>query len=488
MRTRVSGRWVVGSDGTRHTLIENGCVVFSGNHIDFVGHDFPEPVDRDIDGGDALIAPGFVDLDALFDLDTTVLGFDNQPGWKKGRIWAADYVDRGPTEAYTSEQEAFQHRYAMAQLLLAGITTALPIRSLLYREWAESYEEHAQVAGDAAALGLRVYLGPSYRTGYGTVDEHGTLGLHWDVKRGMRGLDEAIRFVRDFDGAHDDLIRGFLQPDRIEYCTEELLIGTRDAGVELSCPVRLHCCQGNVELQTVHERWGRSSLTVLHELHFLNERILLPHGVFLGGLYPTPEQVEREIRWLAESGASLVHCPLVMARHGDAMRSFSSMRRAGVRMGMGTDTWPPDFWLNLHIGILTARIVDGSMEANCADYFTAATIGGADALGRPDLGRLAPGALADIVIWDLGAPHLGQLPDPIQRLVLSGSRRDVRTVIVDGRVVVENGVIPGIDLAAWETRARAQFRTGMEHAVARSVGHPPVAELYQPAFPLAARP
>jgi cytosine/adenosine deaminase-related metal-dependent hydrolase len=180
----------------------------------------------------------------------------------------------------------------------------------------------------------------------------------------------------------------------------------------------------------------------------------------------------------------IVHCPLVMARHADILRSFTTMQRAGVCMGMGTDTWPPDFWLNLHVGIMTARIADSSMEANCADYFTAATIGGADALGRPDLGRLAPGALADLVVWDLAAPHLGQLPDPIQRLVLSGSRRDARMVVVDGRIVVENGAIPGIDLGEWEVEARRQYRTVMESAVARSVGHPAVEELYQSTFPV----
>ncbi len=485
MRTRISGHWIAGSDGTRHSLIEHGCVVFSDNRIEFVGRDFPGEVDREIDAGDALIAPGFVDLDALFDLDTTVLGFDNQPGWKKGRIWSQDYVSAGPTDAFLPDVEAFQHRYAMAQLFLGGVTTALPIRSLLYREWAESYEENVRAANDAAALGLRIYLGPSYRTGYGTVDAQGTIGIHWDPERGVHGLNEAIRFVRDFDGAHHGLIRGFLQPDRIEYCTEELLLRTRDAGAELGCPVRLHCCQGSLELQTVYDRWGTTSLTVLHELGFLNDRTILPHGVFLGGLEPTPEQIEREIGWLVESGAAIAHCPLVMARHADVMRSFTRMQRAGVRIGMGTDTWPPDFWLNLHVGILTSRIADGSMEANCADYFTAATIGGADALNRPDLGRLTPGALADIVVWDLSAPHLGQLPDPIQRLVLSGSRRDARMVIVDGRIVVEDGALPGVDLVQWEAEARAHYRTGMEHAVARSVGHPSVEELYLPTFPLA---
>jgi cytosine/adenosine deaminase-related metal-dependent hydrolase len=218
-------------------------------------------------------------------------------------------------------------------------------------------------------------------------------------------------------------------------------------------------------------------------MDFLNERTLLPHGVYLGGMHPTPERVADEIGWLVESGAALVHCPLVMARHGEMLRSFTTMQRAGVRMGMGTDTWAPDFWLNMHVGIMTSRIADSSMEASCADYFTAATIGGADALGRADLGRLAPGALADMAVYDLSGPHLGQLPDPIQRLVLSGGNRDVRMVIVDGRIVVEEGRLPGIDLAAWHARAERQYWKVMESAVARSVGHPPVDELYRSTFP-----
>lgn len=124
-----------------------------------------------------------VDLDALFDLDTTVLGFDNQPGWKRGRIWATDYVANGPVETYTPDEESFQHRYAMAHLLLGGVTTALPICSLLYREWAESYDENARAAEDAAALGSAIDPGPSYRTGYGTVDGVGERSVFIGMKR-----------------------------------------------------------------------------------------------------------------------------------------------------------------------------------------------------------------------------------------------------------------------------------------------------------------
>ena len=79
------------------------------------------------------------------------------------------------------------------------------------------------------------------------------------------------------------------------------------------------------------------------------------------------------------------------------------------------------------------------------DYYDAATLGGADALLRADLGRLAPGAKADITVFDLSAPDLGQVIDPIQTMMLAGGGRDFSTVIIDGRFVMQDGVIPGID-------------------------------------------
>jgi cytosine/adenosine deaminase-related metal-dependent hydrolase len=479
---------VIGSDGESHHLIEDGEVVYEDNRIVFVGRNYPHQTDEQIDAGDAVIGPGFVDLDALFDLDSTVLGFDNHPGWKKGRVWASDYVAAGPRDVYTPDEEAFQHEYAMAQLLLNGITTALPIRSILYREWAETYEEHARAAEAAARLGIRMYLGPSYRTGLPMVHEDGSFSMHWDQNRGMRGLEDAVRFVRDFDGEHDGLIRGFLQPDRIEGCTEALLEATRDAAAELDCLVRLHCCQGDLEVKIVDERWGKSSLTVLHDLGFLSERALLPHGWLLGGIDPTPEQVERELGWLADSGATIVHCPLVSARHGEILRSFSHYRKRGVSIGLGTDTFPPDMILNMHVGVMTARIADRSMAVSAADYYTAATIDGANALGRFDLGRLMPGALADIVIVDLTNPSLGQVFDPVQALILNGSGRDVRTVIVNGRIVVKDRQIPGIDMDDFHRRAHQQFARLIASYPERALGHPPVAELFPPSFPIRPHP
>ena len=104
MRTRLTADWVVGHENGRHCLIRQGEVISEDKHIIFVGHDFPGEVHITYACGKALIAPGFIDLDALADLDTTILGFDNQPGWRKGRVWPQSYMDRGPYEMYTQEE------------------------------------------------------------------------------------------------------------------------------------------------------------------------------------------------------------------------------------------------------------------------------------------------------------------------------------------------------------------------------------------------
>jgi cytosine/adenosine deaminase-related metal-dependent hydrolase len=239
-----------------------------------------------------------------------------------------------------------------------------------------------------------------------------------------------------------------------------------------------------LEVREVHRRWGKSSLTLLHDLGFLSRRALLPHGTRVGGLDPTPDQTEREIGWLAESGATIVHCPLVSARGGSVMDSFSRFRERGVRIGLGTDTWPPDIILNMHVGLMATRVHERSPRVSAADYYTAATIGGADALGRPDLGRLTPGALADITVFDLDNPRLGQFIDPIQTMVLNGSGRDFKTVVVNGRTVVSDHQIPGVDFAAWHARAQRQYETLIASYPERSHLHPPVEEIFTPSFPI----
>jgi len=484
----MTARWVVGHENGAHVLYEDGEVVFDGARITFVGHGYPGEVARRIDCGHALIGPGFIDLDALSDLDTTVLGLDNQPGWKKGRVWPESYLRAGPCEMYAPEELAWQKRYAFTRLIRNGITTALPIASLFYRAWGETREEFAAAAEAAGELGLRVYLGPAYRTGNTYLRADGSLDFHFDEDRGLAGLAEAERFCRDFEGTAGGLVRTMLAPDRIETCTPELLRRSAAAARELDVPIRLHCCQSPAEYEAVLELRGMSPPEWLASLGFLSERAILPHLTVVSGengvTRPAPD-----LEIIAGSGASLAHCPLVMARHGTALRSFRRYRDLGINIGMGTDTHPPDMILNMQLGLILARVVEGDGQAVRAhDLYDAATLGGARALGRDDLGRLAPGAQADLVAIDLDDPFMGQAIDPIQTLMLNASGREVLTVVIAGRVVMQDGVIPGVDQRADRARAQAQFDRLVAQYPRRTHGHPPVGEIFPPSYRRIARP
>ncbi|MBT0957017.1 amidohydrolase family protein [Alphaproteobacteria bacterium KMM 3653] len=474
-RTLLSARWVIGHAGGRHVVHEHGVVVIEGSEVLFVGAVFEGEVARRVDYGEAVICPGFIDLDALSDLDTTILGYDNGPAWKKGRVWPESYIARGPYEMYGPEELAFQKRHAFAQLIRGGITTALPIASLFYREWGETVAEFEAAADAAEALGLRAYLGPAYRSGGQVTDEAGNIRAVFDEARGLAGLAQAADFAARIEGRAGGRLRAMFAPDRIETCTEALLTRSAAIAAEMGAPLRQHCSQSPVELRLVREQHGCAPIEWLQRIGVLGANWLLPHGT---------QASEAEFDLIAGAGATLVHCPLVSARHGGMLRSFPKARAKGINIGLGTDTHPADMILNMQVGMMTARLAEGMEAIRSEDMFDAATLGGARALGRSDLGRLAPGAKADIAVIDLRGSL--QTPDPVQTLMTGCSGRDTRDVWIDGRRVMTDGVIPGVDEAADAIRAQKQFDGLIAQYPNRTAGHPPVSEIFTPSYERAA--
>ncbi|MEM9782712.1 MAG: chlorohydrolase family protein [Pseudomonadota bacterium] len=313
----------------------------------------------------------------------------------------------------------------------------------------------------------------------------GETELHFDEPRGLAGLADAVEFCARIEGRAGGLVRALLAPDRIETCTAELLRRTAAASRDLGVPVRLHCCQGAFERETVRRLHGTTSIEWLDSLGFLGPKVLLPHGTHVtpSRYDPTPG---RDLEIVAERGAVIVHCPLVAARFGDGLESFRSYRDRGLRLALGTDTAPPDMLLNLQIGLLLCRFVECDGAAcSAADYFDAATLGGADALGRADLGRISPGARADLVVWDLANPDLGQVTDPVQTLLIAGSGRDAQTVYIDGRRVMDGRTLPGMDFDAESAKAQQQFDGLVARYPDRTWGHPPVDAIFPSSYPLA---
>jgi len=349
---------------------------------------------------------------------------------------------------------------------------------MYYREWAEAYDEFAAVAGIAGELGLRTYLGPCYMSGMSYWRADGSLGHHWDEARGMAGLEAAARFFYDFDGAQGGLIRGALLPDRIQTCTPALLQRTAALSRELNAPMRLHCCQGLGEVAMVEQLRGVSPLAWLAQLDLLTPRSLLPHGIYTDG--------DDDLQRVVDGGASLVHCPVVFARDGEALNSFGRYRAKGINFALGTDTWPADLLENMRQGLNIARLMEGGTSlTGTLDLYNAATLGGARALGRDDLGRLAPGAKADITVFSLRGLHLGPLFDPLKNLVLAGRGDDCIASYIDGRCVMQDGQVQGVDYPALQRQAQRQFEKLMRSHSERAFGQPDWKGLFQPAIPFA---
>lgn len=302
-------------------------------------------------------------------------------------------------------------------------------------------------------------------------DEQGNIRAVFDEARGLQGLSEATEFAARIDGMAGGRIRAMFAPDRIETCAEDLLRRTAEIAGEMGAPVRQHCSQSLIELRLVREQHGCAPIEWLRQIGALRPNWLLPHGT---------QATEAEFDLIAGAGATLVHCPLVSARHGGMLNSFPKVRAKGINIGLGTDTHPADMILNMQIGMMAARLSDGMDAIRSENMFDAATLGGAQALNRDDLGRLAVGAKADIVVIDLR--HSLQTPDPVQTLMTSASGRDVRDVWIDGRRVMSDGVIDGIDETADAARAQAQFDGLIAKYPDRTAGHPPLSDIFTPSY------
>ncbi len=127
--------------------------------------------------------------------------------------------------------------------------------------------------------------------------------------------------------------------------------------------------------------------------------------------------------------------------------------------------------MEMRYAAIMGKIAERNRAAVTAkDVFNAATLGGAKALGRNDLGRLSPGAKADVVIVDLTGLHTALTHDPIKTIVYFASQRDVETVIIDGKKVVDNGKIPGLNE---EKLARRADEVNQRWVKSTGVKYPP---------------
>jgi cytosine/adenosine deaminase-related metal-dependent hydrolase len=483
MKTKLKGKYVIGYDGFDHVLLKNAEVVFEKETIIYVGKNYPDEVDEIIDVGNAVISPGFIDLNALGDIDHDILHLEASTNRQKNLLWSERYIEKGHHEVMTEEEEAFKSLYAFSQLILHGVTTAMPITSVFYKKWAETYEEIAAAAKHAGNLGLRLYIGPSYQSGIRVVQPDGTIKLYWDEEAGRAGLQRAVQFVEEFDGAYNGLVRGMLAPERIECQTEESLKQTKYYSEKLGVPIKLHAAQGSFEYHTIVKEHGVTPIKYLYDLGFLGSKTGIPHGHFISGYSEAQTGQGDDLELLKETNTTVIHCPLIIGRHGSALETFAKYKRAGINLALGTDTFPPDIFQNIRTGSMLSRIQEKEVEdSSYADLFRAATIGAATFLGRDDLGRIAVGAKADIIAIDLDGFHMGVADDPIRTMFVSGTGRDVKLSIINGRIVMRDQKIPNLDLNEIKEKGKKYFDKMRKGYLERDYQQLSETELFPPSF------
>jgi cytosine/adenosine deaminase-related metal-dependent hydrolase len=463
MRTRLTCGWLVGHANGHHTLWRDAELVYQDNTVLFVGERFDGAVDREIDARGKLVAPGFIDTHvhsghrASHRLISDVGRGDyfGQPFLeisvpRAGTRVGGDPRYARPDDAAAAHELAFNARFTVAELLRNGITTFVEFGSQLRVQQAL-----LEVVGE---LGIRAYLGPGFDSGRWVGGEGGKLVRVLDEAAGEREFALALDFIARHQGAHGDRVRGILVPREVETCTLALMRAAAQAAREHDLPVAIHAAYNIHELFDIIREHQMTSIELLRHVGLMSDRLNIGHGNLTADNVLASYSGAHDLEIMGSHRCSISHCPVNVARRARFLDSWQSYRAAGVNIALGTDTYPRDMILQMRNASYFGKVASRNLKAaTAAEVFEAATLGGARSLGRDDIGRLAPGAKADIIVIGLdgrGTLRFGPVRDPIKSLIDCGIGDDVETVIVDGKVCMENGRIPGIDFA--ELRARAQ--------------------------------
>jgi 5-methylthioadenosine/S-adenosylhomocysteine deaminase len=463
VRTLIHGGWVVGFANGGHTLVPGGVVVFEDDRIVHVGRRFDGRTDAELDARGMLVCPGFIDTHVhsghrashRLITDTGRPDFYGQPFLeitvpREGTRVGGDPRYARPTDADAEAGNRLLATFTVAEMLRNGITTFMEFGSQLRVQEALLVEvEH---------LGLRAYLGAGYDSGRWVGDAQGRLKRVTDEAAGRKEFDSALTFIRRVDGSVNGRVRGLLAPREVETCSLDLLRATRAAADELHLPIVTHAAYNIIEFYEILREHRMTPVELMEHVGLLGPDLTVGHGNLIADNALLNYSGGRELELMGRHRVTVSHCPVNIARRARYLDSWPKYRAAGVNLALGSDTYPRDLIMQMRIASYFGKVISHNLfAAPAAEVFEAATLGGARALGRDDLGRLVPGAKADIVLVDLGGRdtlRFGPVRDPIKALVECGIGDDVVTVIVDGIVRMRDRVIPGVDLAA--VRAQAQ--------------------------------
>ncbi len=467
--------WVIAWDegSGRQSYRRDVDVVFSGDRIAFIGRDYAGMADRVIDGSARLVMPGLINIHSHPEHEPLYRGIREEHGLPSMHMTGL-YERSQAMSAPDDEARAASAEFAYCELLRSGVTSLVDV-SPPWPGWVELF----------ARSGMRGFLAPGYASARWSMADDHELHYAWDEARGRAGFAAALDIIDAAIADSCGRLSGIVSPMQIDTCTADLLRDSREAARERALPFTVHVAQSVIEVREMIRRHGQTPVQWAHSLGILGPGAILGHALYLDTHSWIRWWTKTDLAILGDSGTAVAHCPTPFARYGHVMENFGDYLRAGVTMGLGTDCSPHNLVEEMRKAAVLARIAARDINTvTTADLFHAATVGGANALLRNDLGRLAVGSKADIVLVDLDCPQMQPARDPLRSFVYHAADRAVRELFVDGRQVVADGRVLTLDQEGAGGRLRAAQQRMEALAPSRDYRRRSAAEITPLSLPL----
>lgn len=331
--------------------------------------------------------------------------------WLVRRIWPLE-------AAHTAETVYWSAMLGAAELALGGTTAILDMETVRYT--GRAFEALERV-------GIRATAGKCL------MDAHPE-GAPFELVESTDGaLAEAETLAQRWHGAADGRLRVCFAPRFVPSCSGPLLRAASDLAERFDAQLHTHAAETIVERETVLRTTGLEEIAYLDSVGIAGPRAALAHCVWIDG---------HETARLARQGTTVVHCPSSNLKLASGVAKIPELVAAGCQVAIGADGAPCNNRLDVFAEMRLAALIQkprlGADALPAGQVLEFATIGGARALGlEHDIGSIAPGKRADLVVLDLRDPHLHPATgDPVSLVVYAARASDVRDVFVDGRPVV----------------------------------------------------